>query len=679
MRKNHFAMLCIVALSLVLAPRTTAQTTDDGWVIPATSKANYCGVTLANGRIGIVSQPTLFGVSDIVLNGVYDMNSDHGGVSRIVRGPVFTNLRLTIGGHVLTDSDAKDWHQSLDMHKAALTTQFSTADATISYTMRALRDMPYAGAVEVTVTPNKATDIEVANTPSFPSELKDASCVMQTLYDGHIAMPICTATAATRTRMHSVASCSAFAFDNGHKLSVSGTAGQAGGQGIAFRATLKAGEPLHFWLVGAVCSSRDFEHPASEAERMAIYLQRSDMGSVITRHNAEWARLWQGDIRIEGDLQAQRDVRLALYNLYSFAGEGTRLSVPPMGLSTTTGYNGHVFWDMEIWMYPPLLMLNQEMAKAAVDYRFDRLAKAEQRARMFGYDGCMFPWECDDSGEEATPIWALTGTFEHHITADVGIAYWNYYRVTRDRRWLRDEGFPLMRKVADFWVSRSERNADGSYSIKNVVGANEYAANIDDNAFTNGSAKKALEYAAAAAATLGDKADPKWTELARNMKFHYMPDGTMKENATYSGAKIKQADVNLLAYPLGIVTDRKRVEQDLRYYETKIDANGPAMGCSILAVLYAQMGERDKAYDMFKMSYERNRRPPFGVLAESANSQNPYFATGAGGMLQAVLCGFGGLRITDKGIEQLHPMLPKAWKSLTITGVGKDKKTFVVR
>lgn len=98
MRKNHFAMLCIVALSLVLAPRTTAQTTDDGWVIPATSKANYCGVTLANGRIGIVSQPTLFGVSDIVLNGVYDMNSDHGGVSRIVRGPVFTNLRLTIGG-----------------------------------------------------------------------------------------------------------------------------------------------------------------------------------------------------------------------------------------------------------------------------------------------------------------------------------------------------------------------------------------------------------------------------------------------------------------------------------------------------------------------------------------------------------------------------------------------------
>ena len=212
-----------------------------------------------------------------------------------------------------------------------------------------------------------------------------------------------------------------------------------------------------------------------------------------------------------------------------------------------------------------------------------------------------------------------------------------------------------------------------------MVGANEYAANIDDNAFTNGSAKKALEYAAAAAATLGEKADPKWTEVARNMKFHYMPDGTMKENATYSGAKIKQADVNLLAYPLDIVTDRKRVEQDLRYYEAKIDANGPAMGCSILAVLYAQMGERDKAYDMFKMSYERNRRPPFGVLAESANSQNPYFATGAGGMLQAVLCGFGGLRITDKGIEQLHPMLPKAWKSLTITGVGKDKKTFVVR
>lgn len=38
----------------------------------------------------------------------------------------------------------------------------------------------------------------------------------------------------------------------------------------------------------------------------------------------------------------------------------------------------------------------------------------------------MFPWESDDTGEEATPTWALTGTFKHHISADFTIAAWNY-------------------------------------------------------------------------------------------------------------------------------------------------------------------------------------------------------------------------------------------------------------
>ncbi len=82
---------------------------------------------------------------------------------------------------------------------------------------------------------------------------------------------------------------------------------------------------------------------------------------------------------------------------------------------------------------------------------------------------------------------------------------------------------------------------------------------------------------------------------------------------------------------------------------------------------------------MFKKSYQPNQVPPFGVLAETAGGNNPYFATGAGGMLQAILAGLGGLDITDQGIVQLKTKLPKAWKSLTLKGVGVDKKTFVVK
>ena len=158
-----------------------------------------------------------------------------------------------------------------------------------------------------------------------------------------------------------------------------------------------------------------------------------------------------------------------------------------------------------------------------------------------------------------------------------------------------------------------------------------------------------------------------------------LPDGTIKENATYNGEAIKQADANLLAYPLGVVTAPKRVRQDLEYYSQKIDKNGPAMGNAILAILYAQLGDSEKAYEYFSRSYIPHKRPPFGVLSETAGGNNPYFCTGAGGLLQAVLYGFGGLRVTDAGIVQQKSVLPSKWKSLTLKGIGPDKKTYTCK
>jgi len=347
-----------------------------------------------------------------------------------------------------------------------------------------------------------------------------------------------------------------------------------------------------------------------------------------------------------------------------------------MGLSSLN-YNGHIFWDSELWMFPPLLVFNQGIANSLLNYRFDRLKKAQQKAANFGFKGAMFPWESDDTGEEATPAWALTGTFEHHVTADVGIAFWNYYRVTNDLLWLKEKGFPVMSEVANFWVSRAEKKEDGSYSIQNVVGADEFAPNVDDNAFTNGSVKTALGYAIKAATLLGIKADPKWKEVAEHLKFNYFGNGVMKEHRDYKGEIIKQADVNLLAYPLELVTDEKTVKSDLEYYEPLISKEGPAMGLSVLSVIYARLGNSEKAFDLFKRSYIPNKRPPFGALAESATSNNPYFATGAGGMLQAVIFGFGGLHFTETGIIETKPCLPKTWKKLEIKGVGPQKKNFV--
>jgi trehalose/maltose hydrolase-like predicted phosphorylase len=245
---------------------------------------------------------------------------------------------------------------------------------------------------------------------------------------------------------------------------------------------------------------------------------------------------------------------------------------------------------------------------------------------------------------EETPVWALSGPFEHHITADVAIAAWNYYAVTQDKDWLRQKGWPILSATADFWASRVERNGIGKYEIKNVVAADEWAENVDNNAFTNAAAKANLQYATQAAALLGMVPNADWMTVANNIPILKMENGVTKEHATYKGEGIKQADVNLLAYPLKEVTNPKQIEKDLEYYSTRVPNEGtPAMTQGAFALLYARIGNADKAYYWFKDAYIPNLLAPFRVIAETKGGTNPYFATGAGGILQAVIMGFGVL------------------------------------
>jgi trehalose/maltose hydrolase-like predicted phosphorylase len=349
-----------------------------------------------------------------------------------------------------------------------------------------------------------------------------------------------------------------------------------------------------------------------------------------------------------------------------------------MGLSGL-GYNGHVFWDTELWMFPAILVLHPEMAKSMVEYRYQRLQQAKHNAFAHGYKGAMYPWESAASGNEETPVWALSGPFEHHITADVAIAAWNYFAVTQDTAWLKEKGFPVIKECADFWASRVEKNGPGKYEINNVVAADEWAENVDNNAFTNAAAKANLKYAIWAAKIVNAPINAEWIDVEKNIPILILSNGVTSEHTAYHGENIKQADVNLLSYPLKEVTDPLQIKKDLEYYESRIGEGSPAMTHAIFAVLYARLNNPDKAFKAFQEAHIPNKKNPFGVLSESAGGTNPYFATGAGGFLQTALFGFGGLDITPQGIVQLKTSLPKRWKSLTLTGIGKDNKTYTVK
>lgn len=665
--------LCFI-LGIILSATSIRAEEERLWQLHAVDiQAPYAPAPMANGCIGILPQKEPFAVEHVMLNHVFDAASPHV-VSRVMRGINPFCLSMKIDNKKVDTSNISDWQQTIDMRRAVHQTSFQTLEkADVSYELCALRNLPYAGLIRVTVQACKDMLLEVRSGMGIPDDYSQSSIRHREMEADGNRMYMLESDATSRFGYRRVASTSSFLF-NGEQIK---PMYDEATRELFFSIQLKKGETFCFSLVGSVCSSRDFFDPYNEAERQVIYAVHEGEEALMQAHYRLWDELWQGDIRIEGDDDAQRIVRFALFNLYSSCRGGSRLSIPPMGLSLQ-GYNGHIFWDTELWMYPPMLLLNQDIARSMLDYRFDRLPAARKKALAYGYRGAMFPWESDDSGEEATPTHALTGPFEHHITADIGIACWNYYCVTRDMRWLQREGYPLLKEIAGFWASRVTRNQDGSYSIHNVTGADEYANGVTDNAFTNGAASLALKYACQAAEICGEKVPEIWREIGENIRILQFENGVTREHSTYKGEMIKQADANLLAYPLGVITDEYRQRQDLEYYAERIDQkDGPAMSYSVYCVQYARMGEADKAYEMFRRCYEPNLKKPFGVISETPTSNNPYFMTGAGGLLQAVLNGFCGLQITDEGIVQLPSALPSHWKRVTVTGVGSDKKTYV--
>ncbi|MEP7376719.1 MAG: glycoside hydrolase family 65 protein [Chitinophagaceae bacterium] len=657
--------------------------TQDPWKIKANSidPNNYYGITVANGMIGIVSSPEPFKVKEVVLAGAYDLYG-RGRVSNFLKSFNLLNMYLEIDGRRIGNKDATHMTQELDMQKASFTTQFDYADkSSVSYTYYSLRHLPYTVLMDITITAKKDISITGASVMEAPDALRDVQNYYNEIDRPHVVISLLTSTAKSPTGKLLMCASNTFLFSepHGQEPRVIHEMWDNNMHLMKFTRKIKAGETYRFTIAGSSITSAHHNDPLNEAERATIFAKLEGRERLINFHTKAWEELWKSDIQIAGDTQSQQDIHSMMYHLYSFTREGTALSPSPMGLSGL-GYNGHVFWDTDLWMFPAVLVLHPAIAKSMIEYRFQRLEAAKRNAFSKGYKGAMYPWESAETGVEETPVWALSGPFEHHITGCVAIAAWNYYCVTQDKNWLREKGWPILSATADFWASRVERNGPGKYDIKNVVAADEWAENVDNNAFTNAAAKANLQFATEAAKLLGMSPDPDWMTVADNIPILKMDNGVTREHAGYNGEGIKQADVNLLAYPLKQVADPIQIRKDLEYYESRVPNEGtPAMTQAIFTLLYARLGNKEKALYWFRDAYLPNLNPPFRVVAETKGGTNPYFATGAGGVLQSVLMGFGGLEITPKGIIQIKSVLPDGWKSLTLTGIGNDKKTYTVK
>ena len=375
MKIKYLALVALVLASLngnILRGQTP---TSDEWNIVARNidPSKYFGVTVANGMIGIVSSPNPMQVKDVVLNGAFDTYG-RGRVSNIMKVFSFANMNLDVEmngqSRRLGRSDISDYAQTLDMKNAALVTTFAYKDVlSVKHEVMALRQMPHTALINVEITAKKACTIIPASVIESPDNLKDVKNFYAEIDRPHIVIPLMTSVAKSPTGRLTLAVSNTFLFEEKHgsEPRVIHEEWDNNMHLLKFKKTLKAGETYRFSVIGSVISTVQSADPQNEAERMTIFAALEKKERILSRHRQMWADLWQSDIVIEGDVEAQRAVHSALYHLYSFVREGTSYSLSPMGLSGL-GYNGHVFWDTELWMYPSLLALHPEMAKSPMEY-----------------------------------------------------------------------------------------------------------------------------------------------------------------------------------------------------------------------------------------------------------------------------------------------------------------------
>jgi len=412
---------------------------------------------------------------------------------------------------------------------------------------------------------------------------------------------------------------------------------------------------------------------------LARAARKTGFDKLLAAHQAAWHELWKSDIVVEGDAKVQTAIHSDLYYLLSNTTVGTAW---PMGAcALTPNYAGHAFWDSDSWVFPSLLLLHPERAKPIVMFRQRTLQPARERARQFETLGAMFPWESDpETGVDHTPHFAYEVYREIHVNADIAIAQWQYYLATGDKAWLRQYGWPVISEIARFWVSRVTYNKDANrYEIHHVTSPDEAYNDVPNDSFTNAAARKALNIAIEAAGILGEKADPKWREIAAGM---YIPfkdaeqrhldfdESVPHDKITWMGSSLVW-----LMYPnldLEMPPQVRKNDFDFQLHELKVHGDDPnEMMMVMLAVGAAEIGDAKSAGEWIERNLVGFLKAPFNVRTETAANNAGYILATSAGFVQSFVYGLSGLRIDDKGLDEAYaPALPPQWKSVTLKHIA---------
>jgi len=666
-------------------------------------------LALSNGHIGVrasLALPTAASLPRTFIAGLFDLSSTEPVVPSLVSAPDWTCLELSFGDRLLAviPREAPAHPRTLDYRRGVLVSDWRLGDGA-GHTAR-LRSLRFVSLADRSIAAEIAR-IEVDRPGELTLEVSLNRPVA--VLEPSPGTEAGTVSRTARTRQHlGIASVTELRL--GQKI-VQPKTNHSSPTRWSWMAV--PGDPAILTRVLAVTREDTASDADDTSQRALRSMRRRGLTGTLAAHARAWAERWdESDVVVRGDDEALEALRFALYHLVGAANPNDdRVSVGARAL-TGEAYLGHVFWDTEIFLLPFYTLTWPAAARAMLMYRVRTLPAARAKAERLGFRGALYAWESADSGEETTPPYAVgpngrvipirCGTEEHHISADIAYAAWQYWQATGDGSFLLDGGADVILETARFWASRATLEGDGRYHIRGVIGPDEYHEGVDDNAYTNVMAQWNLERGVEVQALLQARWPERWTALSERLNLE--PDelaawrdiacrmtveidpqsGVLEQFSGYFGLEpldltayasrtvamdvllgpertrrsqvIKQADVVML---LALLWDRFSPEQrvaNYRYYEPRC-GHGSSLSPAMHALVAARLGDVDGAERYFHQAASIDLDDAMG------NTAGGVHIAALGGLWQAVVFGFAGLALCPDSIR-LDPHLPSTWRRL---------------
>lgn len=455
--------------------------------------------------------------------------------------------------------------------------------------------------------------------------------------------------------------------------------------GLSRSYALKArrGQAVRFQTIAAMVSSLYHPEPALEAIRLASWGSLLGFENLRQQNRFAWAELWKSRVKITGDADAQRVLDAAFFYLHSSVHASTLTGMPPFGLSQFSYYYGHSFWDTETWSLLPVTLTAPATARSLLEYRVRGLAYAKRQAALYGYRGAQFPWEAAPSkGFETTPTFAGTGWGEQHITPDVALGFWEYQLATADQNFLREASWPVLQAVAEWIESRGVFTARG-FEIQNIMGPDESVPNISNSSYMNLVCKMAMAAATRGAQMAGLSAPESWNKVhdslvlpidkAKNIVLPYdNPPPTA--NPAYSLDQLDFLAIHDPPVSKELLKSTHTFEDTVRQQRMAASRSSQrdfsiGFAEAAEAATAAFVGDKRGALELFHQSWKNVWLEPFGMIRETPSQDYGCFLTNFGSLLQTVMFGFTGLRISENDWQKYPASLPAGWSKIEIDRV----------